>query len=97
MSDGVEDFLFIVSSQQLMDGWKGFKDRLLKDSQADGDSLEIFSSCGYIDVIWLQLTIIDDWFLHLGFKYTCRMGILKLKPGVNIDCLSPLMLSMTTA
>lgn len=57
-----------------MDGWEGLKDGLLENSQTDGDSLEILSSCGYIDVIWLQFTVVDDGFLYKGARLLGEQG-----------------------
>lgn len=60
-----------------MDFWKFFHDGLLKDSEGDGDSLQVFCTSGDMDVDGLESGLVYDRRLHL-YRTTSTKGILKL-------------------
>lgn len=60
LADGVEDFLFIITTQELMDGGEMFGDGLLEDSQWDGDCLQVFGTGDDVNIDWPETAVVDD-------------------------------------
>lgn len=60
MADGVEDFLFVITTQKLMDGGEVFGDGLLQDSQRNCYSLQVLCTCDDVDVDRSESAIVDD-------------------------------------
>ena len=51
-------------------------DRLLEDTERNADSLQIFGTCGHVNIDGLQSGIVDDVVLDKGGG-TSRKGIIK--------------------
>lgn len=63
LANRVEDFAFVVSTQDLMDGGQILDDGLLQDPQADTDRLQVLGTSRHRDINRLQPAIINDGFL----------------------------------
>ena len=60
LADGVKDFFFIVSAEQLMDSGQMLSDRLLQNSQRNSHSLQIFSTSDHVNINRSESAVVNN-------------------------------------
>jgi len=64
LSNRIEHLLLIILSEELVNFRKLLYDRLLEDTKRNADSLQIFGTCGHVNIDGLQSGIVDDVVLY---------------------------------
>lgn len=60
MTDGVENLLFVVLAEELVDVGELLSDGLLEYPERNGDGLQILGSGGHVNVDGLEAGVVND-------------------------------------